>query len=70
MKFISTELPGVLIVEPDVYRDTRGFFLETYVESKYREAGVDAAFVQDNHSRSVRGTLRGLHAQVPQSSIR
>ena len=70
MKFISTELPGVLIVEPDVYRDTRGFFLETYVESRYREAGVDVAFVQDNHSRSVRGTLRGLHAQVPRAQAK
>ena len=70
MKFIPTELPGVLIVEPDVYRDARGFFLETYVESKYREAGVDVAFVQDNLSRSVRGTLRGLHAQVPRAQAK
>lgn len=70
MKFIPTELPGVLIVEPDVYRDPRGFFLETYVESKYREAGVDVAFVQDNHSRSVRDTLRGLHAQVPRAQAK
>ena len=70
MKFIPTELPGVLIVEPDVYRDPRGFFLETYVEAKYREGGVDAAFVQDNHSRSVRGTLRGLHVQVPRGQAK
>jgi len=70
VKFIPTELPGVLIVEPDVYRDPRGFFLETYVESKYREAGVDVAFVQDNHSRSVRGTLRGLHVQVPRAQAK
>jgi len=70
LKFIPTELPGVLIVEPDVYRDPRGFFLETYVESKYREAGVDVAFVQDNHSRSVRDTLRGLHAQVPRAQAK
>ena len=63
MKFIETALPGVLIVEPDVHRDARGFFLETFHARKYREGGIDAAFVQDNHSRSVRGTLRGLHGQ-------
>ena len=63
MKFIETALPGVLIVEPDVHRDARGFFLETFHALKYREGGIDAAFVQDNHSRSVRGTLRGLHGQ-------
>jgi len=70
VKFIPTELPGVLIVEPDVYRDARGFFLETYGENKYREGGVDVAFVQDNLSRSVRGTLRGLHAQVPRAQAK
>ena len=71
MKFISTTLPGVLVIEPDVYRDPRGFFLETYAETKYRGGGIDAAFVQDNHSRSVRNTLRGLHAQVtrPQAKL-
>ena len=71
MKFLPTELPGVLIVEPDVYRDPRGFFLETYAEARYRKGGIDIAFVQDNHSRSVRNTLRGLHAQVtrPQAKL-
>ncbi len=63
MKFLPTALPGVIIVEPDVYRDTRGFFLETYHAVKYRQAGITAAFVQDNHSRSTRDTVRGLHAQ-------
>jgi dTDP-4-dehydrorhamnose 3,5-epimerase len=63
MKFIATALPGVLIVEPDVFRDARGFFLETFHARKYREGGIDAAFVQDNHSKSARGTLRGLHGQ-------
>jgi dTDP-4-dehydrorhamnose 3,5-epimerase len=63
VNFIPTALPGVVIVEPDVHRDQRGFFLETYHQRKYREGGIEAAFVQDNHSRSVRGTLRGLHAQ-------
>ena len=63
MKFLPTELPGVTVIEPDVYRDDRGFFLETYNARKYAEGGVSATFVQDNHSRSLRGTVRGLHAQ-------
>ena len=63
MKFLSTDLPGVVLIEPDVYRDKRGFFLETYHAGKYRAAGIDGIFVQDNHSHSVRGTVRGLHAQ-------
>ena len=63
MKVLSTDLPGVVVVEPNVYQDPRGFFLETYHAGKYREAGIREIFVQDNHSRSVRGTLRGLHAQ-------
>lgn len=62
MKVLPTDLPDVLIIEPDVFQDTRGFFLETYHARKYREAGIPA-FVQDNHSHSARGTLRGLHAQ-------
>lgn len=64
MKFRPTELPGVILVEPDVHRDERGFFLETYQAARYRENGIDAEFVQDNHSASVHGTLRGLHAQL------
>lgn len=63
MKLIPTSLPGVIIIEPRVFRDERGFFLETYHAQRYREAGLDAVFVQDNHSRSTRGTLRGLHWQ-------
>lgn len=63
MKFTPTDLPGVLVVEPVVHRDARGFFLETYHAGKFREGGIAAAFVQDNHSASQRGTLRGLHAQ-------
>jgi dTDP-4-dehydrorhamnose 3,5-epimerase len=63
MKFIQTELPGVILVEPDVFRDARGFFLETFHAKKYREGGIPYDFVQDNHSCSQRGTLRGLHAQ-------
>jgi dTDP-4-dehydrorhamnose 3,5-epimerase len=63
MKFVETALPGVLVVEPDVHRDPRGFFLETFHAAKYRAGGIAFDFVQDNHSRSARGTLRGLHAQ-------
>ena len=63
MKVRATELPEVLIVEPEVFEDERGFFLETYHARKYAEAGIPAVFVQDNHSRSRRCTLRGLHAQ-------
>ncbi len=64
MKVTPTAIPDVLLVEPEVHRDDRGFFLETYHEQKYRDAGIDAVFVQDNHSRSQRGTLRGLHGQL------
>jgi dTDP-4-dehydrorhamnose 3,5-epimerase len=63
VKFLQTTLPGVLLVEPDVWRDERGFFLESYHAAKYRDGGIPLPFVQDNHSRSARGTLRGLHAQ-------
>jgi dTDP-4-dehydrorhamnose 3,5-epimerase len=63
LTFVQTALPGVVIVEPDVFRDARGFFLETFQAARYREGGIAYDFVQDNHSRSVRGTLRGLHAQ-------
>jgi len=63
MKFLPTELPEVIVIEPDVFRDDRGFFLETYHAQKYADAGIPGPFVQDNQSRSVRGTLRGMHAQ-------
>jgi dTDP-4-dehydrorhamnose 3,5-epimerase len=63
MKFVPTKLDGVTIVEPDVFRDDRGFFLETYSAAKYRLGGIEARFVQDNHSRSIKGTIRGLHSQ-------
>ena len=63
MRFVPTELPGVVIIEPDVHRDARGFFLETFHASKFAAGGLDVTFVQDNHSLSVQHTLRGLHAQ-------
>ncbi len=64
MRFHPTEVPDVLLIEPDVHRDARGFFLETWREDRYREAGIAQGFVQDNYSRSRRGALRGLHAQL------
>lgn len=63
MNVLDTPLRGLKIVEPRVLRDARGFFLETYREDRYRDAGIAATFMQANHSRSVRGTLRGLHWQ-------
>jgi dTDP-4-dehydrorhamnose 3,5-epimerase len=65
LKFVETPIPGVIVVEPQVHRDDRGFFLETYHEPKYREGGIRESFVQDNHARSTRGVLRGLHGQFP-----
>ena len=66
MKVIETQLAGVLIIEPKVFGDHRGFFLETFQVERYRDAGIGLPFVQDNHSRSQRGVLRGLHYQVQQ----
>jgi dTDP-4-dehydrorhamnose 3,5-epimerase len=67
MNVVSTALPGVLILEPKVFGDARGFFLESYNARVFREAtGLDPVFVQDNHSRSARGVLRGLHYQIRQ----
>lgn len=63
MRFVRTAIPEVVRVEPDVHRDGRGWFVETWHAERYRAGGVAATFVQDNRSRSVRGTLRGLHAQ-------
>jgi dTDP-4-dehydrorhamnose 3,5-epimerase len=56
-------LEGLKLIRPKVFRDSRGFFFEPYSEPRYREAGIDCTFVQDNHARSARGTLRGLHFQ-------
>lgn len=61
----ETSLPGVLVIEPKVLADERGFFMETYHSARFRAFGIGAEFVQDNHSRSVRGVLRGLHYQEP-----
>jgi dTDP-4-dehydrorhamnose 3,5-epimerase len=71
VRVVSTDLPGVVVIEPDVHQDGRGFFLETYHAANYRAHGIDGPFVQDNHSRSVGGTIRGLHLQVrrPQAKL-
>ncbi len=64
MKTTDAALAGVKIIEPDVFRDERGYFVETYNEDRYREAGVRAVFVQDNESCSMKGVVRGLHWQA------
>lgn len=63
MRVIAAELPGVVVIEPQVLRDERGFFLETFHAARFAQHGLPERFVQDNHSRSARGTIRGLHAQ-------
>jgi dTDP-4-dehydrorhamnose 3,5-epimerase len=65
MKIIPTALPGVLIIEPRVFGDARGFFMETWNAAAFAAQGLDLTFVQDNHSRSQKGVLRGLHFQNP-----
>ena len=71
MHVVPTEIPEVLLVQPDVHADGRGFFLETYHADKYRAHGINGPFVQDNHSLSAIGTLRGLHLQLerPQGKL-
>ena len=71
MHVIETDLPGVLILEPKVFGDARGFFQETWNAKVFADIGIDAQFVQDNHSRSAKGILRGLHYQVqePQGKL-
>lgn len=66
MKITETKIPEVKLIEPKVFGDERGFFMETWNEKVFREAGIDVPFVQDNHSRSVKNTLRGLHYQITQ----
>jgi dTDP-4-dehydrorhamnose 3,5-epimerase len=71
MRFVETRIPGLIVIEPDVHRDARGFFLETYHTRKYAAAGIPETFVQDNHSCSMHGAIRGLHMQVkkPQGKL-
>ena len=67
MKILMTELQGVVVIEPEVFSDARGYFLETYNAKKFAEAGISEPFVQDNQSQSKRGVLRGLHYQMEQA---
>ena len=71
MKIIPTEIKGVLIIEPVVFDDNRGWFMETFHHFRFKESGFDIPFVQDNLSFSIKGTLRGLHFQVnyPQAKL-
>ncbi len=71
MKQIETSLPGVWVLEPSVFGDARGFFMETFSARKFAELGLQTEWVQDNHSLSARGTLRGLHYQLqnPQAKL-
>lgn len=71
MRRIDTEIPGVFLVEPEVYGDHRGFFMESYHKERFLELGIQDEFVQDNHSRSRAGVLRGLHYQLgrPQAKL-
>jgi dTDP-4-dehydrorhamnose 3,5-epimerase len=64
MKYIRTDIPEIIIIEPRVYEDSRGFFMETYQARNFAEAGIGPNFVQDNHSRSIQYTVRGLHYQI------
>src|SRR5882724_11675144 len=64
MKFLTTPIAGMILIEPQVFGDNRGFFMEAWHALKFKDAGIDAHFVQDNHSRSTQWTLRGMHMQV------
>ena len=66
MEFVRLEIPDLVLVKPKVFGDARGFFFESWEARKFAAGGIDARFVQDNYSRSVQGTLRGLHYQLPQ----
>ena len=66
MKIVKTSIPDVVVIYPKVFNDSRGFFLETYQKERYAACGIQCDFVQDNHSASRQGTLRGLHYQIRQ----
>lgn len=67
MEFINSDVPGVVLIQPKIFGDERGFFMETYRMDKFEAAGIPTRFVQDNHSRSQQGVLRGLHYQIQQA---
>jgi dTDP-4-dehydrorhamnose 3,5-epimerase len=64
MEFTPTQIPDVIVVDPVVFEDDRGFLMETWQAAKFRDAGIEATFVQDVHSRSAKGVIRGLHYQL------
>ncbi len=64
MEFLPTRLPDVIVIRPEVFEDSRGFFMETWTRKDFEQVGIDADFVQDNYSSSVAGTVRGLHYQI------
>jgi len=66
MRIVQTGIPDVMVIEPDVFGDERGFFMESWQKRKFAAAGIEGEFVQDNHSRSLQSTLRGLHYQIEQ----
>ena len=70
MQVLKTSLPGTLIIQPDIFKDSRGFFMETFHREKYAAKGLDHPFVQDNLSYSTHGTLRGLHYQYPNAQAK
>jgi len=70
MKILPSVIPGVVTIEPDVFGDERGFFMETYRKNRFAESGIHFVFIQDNHSGSHRGSLRGLHYQIHQTQAR
>ncbi len=67
MEFLPTRLPDVIVIRSEVFEDLRGFFMETWNRKDFEQVGIDADFVQDNYSRSVAGTVRGLHYQIKQA---
>jgi len=70
MEFLPTRLPDVIVIRPEVFEDSRGFFMETWNRRDFEHAGIDADFVQDNYSSSVAGTVRGLHYQIKRAQGR
>lgn len=65
MKITTNQINGILIIEPQIFKDSRGYFFESYNEEKFSEAGIDAKFIQDNQSLSQKGAIRGMHFQAP-----
>ncbi|MBN2060420.1 MAG: dTDP-4-dehydrorhamnose 3,5-epimerase [Deltaproteobacteria bacterium] len=71
LRYYNKSIPGVILIEPDIFKDDRGFFMETYNKNRYSEMGIEKVFVQDNHSRSQKDIIRGLHYQLvhPQGKL-